>query len=110
VGLLRRRAEALTHCVALAVLGLATSLWHIAVQRIPEAGSTCDPLNPCSAIYVERFGFITIPVMAGSAFAVVLALAWAVRQTSITGTTDVHDTDSHDIETRDRVIYEENAQ
>lgn len=73
---LRRRHDVIGYTVPLAAMGLATSIWHVIVQRLPAAGATCDPTNPCSAIWIERFGFITIPVMAGAAFLVVLALAW----------------------------------
>lgn len=81
-GLLKRRADALLYAVPLAVFGLAVSIWHVIVQRLPAAGGTCDPNNPCSAIYVERFGFMTIPTMAGMGFIAVLALAWIARSRS----------------------------
>lgn len=85
VALLRRRADVMWHATSLAALGLATSLWHVVVQRIPAAGGTCDPTNPCSAIYVERFGFITIPTMAAAGFALVLALALTARAPRTSG-------------------------
>lgn len=91
VALLRRRADVLWHTTSLAALGLAASLWHVVVQRLPAAGGTCDPLNPCSAIYVERFGFITVPTMAAAGFALVLALALAARTTPPTTTDDTPD-------------------
>lgn len=59
----------------LAVLGSAVSIWHLFVERFPSLeGDSCDPLNPCSIIWVERFGFLTIPGMALSGFALVIAL------------------------------------
>lgn len=77
VAVIKKRDDVWTYAVPLAVLGIATSVWHIIVQRLPAAGATCDPNNPCSAMWIERFGFITIPVMAGTAFLAVLVLAWA---------------------------------
>ena len=86
---LRRRDDVFTYAVPLAALGLLTSIWHVIVQRAPAAGVTCDPNNPCSAIWVERLGFITIPVMAGTAFLVVLVLGvalWGQRRSDVSAT------------------------
>ncbi len=68
-------ADVWVYALPLAAMGLGISAWHTAIQRLPTAGEgACDPAVPCSAIYVEQFGFITIPVMAGAAF--VFTLAW----------------------------------
>lgn len=42
------------------------SIWHILVQRVPSlaGSSSCSVDAPCAAILVERFGFVSIPVMA----------------------------------------------
>ncbi|NLD78170.1 MAG: hypothetical protein GX643_16055, partial [Acidimicrobiales bacterium] len=34
----------------------------------------CDPMNPCSIIWFERFGYLTIPTMALSGFAAIIAM------------------------------------
>lgn len=59
-----------------ALLGAATSAWHIAIERVPALQGTglCDPTNPCSIRWVEHFGFVTIPVMAFAAFLLVATL------------------------------------
>lgn len=49
----------------LALIGAAISTYHVLVQRLPALPSgSCSVEAPCTAIYVERFGFVTIPVMA----------------------------------------------
>jgi disulfide bond formation protein DsbB len=60
----------------LAVAGLLTATWHVLIERFPdlEGRAACDPSNPCSIIWVERFGYVTIPVMALSGFALILTL------------------------------------
>ena len=40
---------------------------------------SCDPANPCSLIWVERFGYLTIPGMALSGFALILVLLAVAR-------------------------------
>ncbi len=61
---------------ALAAVGAATSVFHLLIERYPSLESTtsCDPDNPCSIIWVERFGYLTIPGMALSGFLLILTL------------------------------------
>ncbi len=63
------------HALVLSVIGMPISAWHILVERFPnlETGA-CDPANPCSLIWVNTFGYLTIPTMALSAFALVSVL------------------------------------
>jgi len=75
VGAIRREAAARFYAMPLAAIGLAISVWHYLVQLYPALeGGACDPTNPCSARYVETFGFISIPFMAGVGFIVILTL------------------------------------
>jgi hypothetical protein len=64
-----------------AVIGGSISVWHILIERYPslEASSACDPANPCSIIWVERFGYLTIPTMALSGFLLICALLFLSR-------------------------------
>lgn len=59
----------------LAVVGAGVSVFHLLVERYPTLETrSCDPANPCSIIWVERFGYLTIPAMALSGFALILTL------------------------------------
>lgn len=58
----------------LAAVGLPISAYHRWDQANPDQGAFCDPLNPCSVRWVNEFGFITIPTMAGIGFAGVMVL------------------------------------
>ena len=72
------RASARLQMVGLgmATLGGLVSTWHVLLERFPslESGATCDPANPCSLIWVEHFGYLTIPAMALSGFAAIATL------------------------------------
>ena len=70
VSLWRRWFGARWVVFAIAVVGGSISVWHILIERFPtlETGA-CDPDNPCSLIWVRRLGYLTIPTMALSAFA-----------------------------------------
>jgi disulfide bond formation protein DsbB len=59
----------------LAVGGGLVSVWHILVEHYPSLESgACDPTNPCSIIWVEPLGYLTIPTMALSGFALITVL------------------------------------
>jgi disulfide bond formation protein DsbB len=58
-----------------AAIGAAVSVWHIGVERLPGLPSgSCSLSAPCDLIWVERFGFVTIPVMALAGFLAILTL------------------------------------
>jgi disulfide bond formation protein DsbB len=66
------------YVLALCLIGAAVSVYHMAVQHIPGIPSgSCSLDAPCTAIYVEVFGFVTIPFMAFSAFALIISLMLA---------------------------------
>lgn len=84
VGAIRRDRAVRMYGLPLSIVGLGISIWHYFIQTFPnlESGS-CDPANPCSARYVDMFGFISIPFMAGAGFlliTVLLASFSATRQ------------------------------
>ena len=63
------------YVVPLAAIGALIGAYHVALQRLPGLPSGACALDaPCTAIYVERFGFMTIPVMALISFVAILAL------------------------------------
>jgi disulfide bond formation protein DsbB len=67
------------YATALASIGALVAAYHALLQRFPNLPSgSCDPSNPCSTIDLERFGFITIPVMALTGFVTILALLWVI--------------------------------
>lgn len=81
VGAIRREAVVKYYALPLSLGGALISVWHYLTQTFPQLeGSSCDPINPCSAKYVDTFGFISIPFMAGAGFIVIsVLLAFYVR-------------------------------
>ncbi len=58
-------------------IGMVVSTYHYLLQKAPafhDLGGACSGPVPCNAIYVNYFGFITIPFMAGVAFIVIFVL------------------------------------
>lgn len=75
VGAIRREYQVKYYTLPLALIGLGISIYHYIIQRLPSLESgACDPDNPCSAVFVDIFGFISIPFMAGAGFIVIAVL------------------------------------
>lgn len=87
VAFLRRDYAVWVYAVVLSGLGLAVSLWHYVVERVPGLSgvSGCDLQASCAVRWVDAFGFVTIPYMAASGFVLVLCCAWAARRLKIEG-------------------------
>ena len=59
----------------LAGIGLVISTYHWLLERIPELDTgACSATIPCDIVWFEKFGFVTLPFMAGCGFLAVLAL------------------------------------
>tara|TARA_B100000427_G_C15253299_1_gene483163 strand:- start:112 stop:630 length:519 start_codon:yes stop_codon:yes gene_type:complete len=52
----------------ISLIGFFLSIYHIYLQNGGGNGGSCALDVPCSSRYVDIFGFISIPVMAGSGF------------------------------------------
>jgi disulfide bond formation protein DsbB len=65
----------------IAAIGAVIAVYHRLLQIYPEleGGTSCQPNVPCTVAYLERFGFISIPYMALSAFLFILAILWLDR-------------------------------
>ncbi|MDH3462515.1 MAG: disulfide oxidoreductase [Acidimicrobiia bacterium] len=81
VGAIRREVVVKYYALPLALGGALISIWHYLTQVFPSLeGGSCDPVNPCSSKYVDVFGFVSIPFMAGTGFIVIaVLLAFYVR-------------------------------
>lgn len=60
--------------IVAAALGLAVSAYHVQLQLFPDQGSFCEASNPCTGRWVEAFGWMTIPQMAGLSFVLIIGL------------------------------------
>lgn len=71
------------YIVVLAGAGLALSIYHYQMQLFPESAGVCAGPVSCTGRYVNQFGFITIPFMAGCGFLSILILQvaeWRVER------------------------------
>ncbi|MDH3731188.1 MAG: disulfide bond formation protein B [Acidimicrobiia bacterium] len=77
VGLWKKESATWRFVLPLTLIGLGIAGYHYLIQRVPslDAG-TCSASVPCSSAYFFEFGFISMPYMAISAFAAIVALWW----------------------------------
>ncbi len=75
VGALLRDRRVTLYAAAFPLIGAAFSIYHIYIEVNPEAESAaCRAGVPCSTRWIDEFGYVTIPVMALSGFALIGAL------------------------------------
>lgn len=88
VATFRQDAAVWRTALPLSVVGLGTSTYHYLIQKVPGFAppASCAIGVPCSAQYINWFGFVTIPLLAGVAFALITAFltVLALRERSAT--------------------------
>lgn len=78
IAAMRRSRDAALYSLTLSLIGFGHSLYHAKLQWFPGDSDTCSIEAPCSAKWVEVFGFISIPVMAAAAFLAIATLSGSV--------------------------------
>lgn len=75
VATFRQDAAVWRTVLPLSVIGLGTSTYHYLIQKVPGFAppASCAIGVPCNAQYINWFGFVTIPLLAGVAFALITA-------------------------------------
>jgi len=70
------------YALPMALVGIAFSTLHYAEQMIPGFKPTACAATPipCNVTYVKYYGFITIALMAWTAFALIILALWFVRE------------------------------
>jgi disulfide bond formation protein DsbB len=77
----RQAGRVRPYAAAVAFVGACISTYHVALEHHPEwESSVCDPKNPCTLIWVKRLGYLTIPTMALSGFALIITLLAISRE------------------------------
>ena len=81
----RRDTGVRIYVTPIAIIGGLISVYHYLIQWFPDLeGTSCTTSVPCTGVWFREFGFISIPYLALSTFALVLVLMLALR----TNTTD----------------------
>jgi disulfide bond formation protein DsbB len=74
-----RRGGAL-YALPFPIAGAAVAIYHVYIEHNPEAESaSCKASAPCSLEWIEELGYVTLPVLALTAFAAILSLLLMAR-------------------------------
>lgn len=70
------------YAVPVAAIGAVISIYHYQLERFPHqsALASCSVEAPCTVVWVWRFHYISIPLMALSGFALIVALLLVARR------------------------------
>ena len=84
VAALRRDVRsAVQYAIWFPIVGALIAIWHVYIQINPEAESgVCQGGVSCSAQWIDKFGYVTIPVLSLTAFSAIFTLllaAWSRR-------------------------------
>lgn len=86
VGALRRDVRAaVQYAFVFPIAGMIVSIYHIYIEENPSAETHACKVGggSCTTKWIDKFGYITIPVLAITAFAAILTLllfAWSRRE------------------------------
>lgn len=76
----RRDTSIKVYAIPVVIIGGSISIYHYLEQRFPDTvSSSCDPVAPCTAVYVWKLNYVSIPMMALTCFAVIAALLVLAR-------------------------------
>ncbi len=84
LALWRERRDVKPYSVALAIIGAPIALYHYIVQVLPSAPVACSTVGysaSCSDKFVLTFGYISIPVMAFTAFLLIVLFLFSDSKT-----------------------------
>jgi len=80
VGILRHDPTVTGYVLPFSVIGIGVSTYHYLIQLgVIEHSAACRVGVPCVVRYVNYFGFVTIPLMALTAFVLITAYMAATR-------------------------------
>jgi len=89
VGALRRDARAaVQYAFVMPIIGIGVSIYHVYIENHPSAETAACRAGgvSCTTKWIDKFGYITIPTLAMTAFAtiiVLLAMAWSRRDRGV---------------------------
>jgi disulfide bond formation protein DsbB len=94
----RRERAGAWYGVALAVIGALISGYHVLLEWFPSLDSgACSATTPCTLVWFRVFGFISLPTLALTAFALILTLlAIRLAQPSSDAAPEPADDPDHD--------------
>jgi disulfide bond formation protein DsbB len=92
IAVFRRDRGIRIYAIPLALVGGAISTYHYTIQHFPSlATGSCDVFAPCSAAYVWKFDFVSIPFMALVSFATIVTVLALDGRSALAGGSSIAD-------------------
>ena len=83
MAVIKRRSDIFLYTLPLSVIGALIAIYQILLPYIESYGLGCGATTvSCTKLYINAFGYITIPVMSLTIFATLILLAVANRMTN----------------------------
>jgi len=85
----RKDVTGALYALPLALGGLGYGLYHSQLRWFPGDSTSCDIDAPCAAVWVNTFGFVSIPFMATCGFVAITGLLLAQLKLTRTGISEL---------------------
>ncbi|MBU9721874.1 MULTISPECIES: disulfide oxidoreductase [Bacillaceae] len=82
IATVKKDAKQAYYTLPISVIGLGFSTYHYMLEKIPALSQRAEACGiiPCNYAYINWFGFITIPFLAGLAFLLIsLLMIWVIK-------------------------------
>ncbi len=81
VAIIKKSYDAVDYMIIPVALGILLELYHYSLQKFPISTSAfCTKENPCNALQVDYFGFMTIPFLCFIAFLVIAIVIFLLKK------------------------------
>jgi disulfide bond formation protein DsbB len=70
------------YVIPLTIIGAIIAVYHYIIQRLDSAGCSPDAVIPCVVKYTFKYGYITIPIMALTAF-ILITIILSIKRKNI---------------------------
>jgi len=74
LALIKKKDEIIDYCLALVAIGTLFSLYHNYIYYNTQTANFCSIIAPCTERYITSFGYISISLMALTAFLMIALL------------------------------------
>jgi disulfide bond formation protein DsbB len=76
IALFEKNRGVFKYALTLSLIGVIIAIYHNYILLGGSSLFACDISNPCTAVYVNEFGFVTIPMMSLLSLLGLTAIAW----------------------------------
>jgi disulfide bond formation protein DsbB len=91
IAAVRRDVSVKWYALPIAIIGVVISVYHYFVEWFPQIETNvCSLTVPCSNVWFREFGFISLPLMAASAFVFVITVLTTTSTLSVPPVTGDH--------------------